>query len=211
MEDAQLEDSFESYVWRHYDSWVAFALYKRYGKGVQPVLVSGVDMTWDYTMLAYSNKGLSIEAGATLVEDQMVRSPSASASVTVKRHRICSPYLKYGPEPLGRSPTALDMELPSELADPRATPKGFKRCVFIRYYTGRRRAGWMPLEVMKASAGPHDLGSGDNKGETFPELTAQSYSGPASSSDENLRGQSEFTTDDVGSGSVVVVRNTSYV
>ena len=205
IEDAQFETRLEKYVWRHYDSWVAFARYKEYGDDVRPVLVSGVDMTWDYMMLAYSNKGLSIEVDLKPVEEKILA--SASASITVKRHRICSPHLKCGPEPLGCSPTEQDMELPSQSADPRATPKGFKQCVFIRYYTGRRRAGWLPLEVMKASAGPHDLGSGDNKGDTFPELTAQSSAGPTTSGDENLRWQSDLTTVDVGSGSVIVVRN----
>ena len=61
-EDALLESVFEKYIKRHYEAWVAFARREGYGDDVQPVLVSGLDMTRDFALLAYSNEGASLEA-----------------------------------------------------------------------------------------------------------------------------------------------------
>jgi len=67
----------------------------------------------------------------------------------------------------------------------------------------------MAPKVIRAGAGPDDLGSGDNRGDTFPELTARSDAEPTMNSDEDLVGRSNLTTDDIaGSEPVVVVRNT---
>jgi hypothetical protein len=42
-----------------------------------------------------------------------------------------------------------------------ATPNEYNQCVFIRYYTMRRRVLMFP-KVIKAAAGPHHPGSGSN-------------------------------------------------
>lgn len=59
-------------------------------------------------------------------------------------------------------------------------------------------------EVIRAGAGPHDLGSGDNEGETFPELTAGTDSEPTTSDAGDLGGQ---PIDDADAEPDVVVRN----
>ena len=66
-------------------------------------------------------------------------------------------------------------------------------------------------KVIRAGAGPHDLGSGDNRGDTFPELTAQPDGELTMSDDENSRGQWGPTMDVTGSKLGIVVRNTPYV
>jgi len=210
MEDAK--STFKRYVRRHYESWVRFAHDKEYdddGDEVQPILVSGFDMTRDYAMLAYSNRGLSLEAG---VEIDALMFASASASVRVTRHTECSPHFKCGPEPWGLCPDQQAIDLPegSRSADPRATPNSFDQCVFIRYYTARLRK-WLPPKVLRARAGPHDLGSGDNAGETFPELMVQSDAEPATGEDDDSGGLSDLTIDDTDPDPIVVVRNTPYV
>ena len=63
---------------------------------------------------------------------------------------------------------------------------------------------------MKAAAGPHDLGPGDNSGDTFPELTTQSDVECTASGDEDFEGQWGSDMDD-NSEPDVVVRNTPYV
>jgi len=57
-------------------------------------------------------------------------------------------------------------------------------------------------KVIKAGAGPHDLGSGDNHDETFPELTVQmspdSDTGSDSSGDSTTDYSSSVTSYDSG-------------
>ena len=215
MEDARFKSAFENYVKRHYESWVVFARDKEYGDDVKPVLVSGFDMTRDYAMLAYSNKGVSLEAG---VDINALMFASASASITVTRHTECSPHFKCGPQPWGLSPIRQAIEYPSlrsgssdfNTADPRATPTAFDQCVFIRYYTARLRK-WMPPKVFRAGAGPHDPGSRAERGGTFPELTVQSDAEPTATGDEGEEGGSDLTTDDASTEPVVVVRNAPHV
>jgi len=210
MEDARSESTFERYVKRHYESWVAFARDKECGNDVRPILVTGFDMTKDFAMLAYSNKGISLEFGS---EIEVPMFASASASIIVTRHTECSPHLKCGPQPWGLPLTQLAIDFPSSQSpDPRAIPSGFDQCVFVRYYTARLRK-WMPPKVLRGGAGPHDLGSGDDRGSAFPELMIQSDA-DESTTDEDLGGQSDFATDDTDdtdSESVIVVRNAPYV
>ena len=66
-------------------------------------------------------------------------------------------------------------------------------------------------KVIRAGAGPHDLGSGDNGGNTFPELTAQSDVESTASDNEDLGGQWTPTAGDTDSESDIVVRNIQYV
>ena len=209
MEDARSESTFERYVKRHYESWVTFARDKECGDDVRPILVTGFDMTKDFAMLAYSNKGISLEFGS---EIDVPMFASASASITVTRHTECSPHLKCGPQPWGLPTTRLAIDFPSSQSpDPRAIPSEFDQCVFIRYYTARLRK-WMPPKVLRAGAGPHDLGSGDNGGDAFPELMVESDADePTTSTDEDLGGQSDLATDDTDSESIIVVRNAPYV
>jgi len=65
-EDASLETAFEVYTKRHYKSWVEFARHKQYGNDVRPFLVSGFDMTRDFAMVAYSNRGHLFEPNDTI-------------------------------------------------------------------------------------------------------------------------------------------------
>jgi len=198
-EDSILETAFEEYTKRHYDSWVTFARDKLYGNNVQPVLVYGFDMTRDFAMVAYSNEGTSLESELTVAVPMVA---SASAAFWGSWHTRCSPHTNFGPQQC--SPPS-----PEHAADPpvhpQSAPKEFNQCVFIRYYTMRSKK-WKFPKVIRAGAGPHDLGSGDNGGNTFPELAAQSDVEPSSSSDEDFGGERG-----PGSGPSGVVRNTPYV
>lgn len=64
-EDSLLESASERYTMRHYESWVALARHKDYGNDVQPVLISGVDMTRDLAIVAYSYEETSLESDMT--------------------------------------------------------------------------------------------------------------------------------------------------
>lgn len=180
--DAFVESEFETYTKDNYKTWVTFAREKRLGNNVHPVLVSGVDVTRDFTMVAYSEISTSSGVRATGTV-QTFASPSASLPGTWYAKRI--PHTNHGPE----QPTCES-----------------NQCVFIRYYTMRSRM-WFGLlpKVIRAGAGPDDLGSGDNSRETFPELTAQPDAEGATSDDEDPARQRYAGHS--GSEQEVVVRN----
>jgi len=195
--DSLRESAFEKYTKRHYESWVAFARHKEYGNDVQPVLVSGFDMTKDFAMVAYSNEGSSLESDLTIAIPMLA---SASASVWGTWRTRCSPHTNYGPQQCSFLRSDRVIDLPSTQSDARSIPDEFNQCVFIRYYTMRSRK-WIPPKVIRAGAGPHDLGPGDNRRGTLPELTAQSDVKLTMTSDE----------DDIDDESDIVVRNTPCV
>ena len=207
-EDSLLESAFERYTKRHYESWVAFARHKQYGDDVRPVLVSGFDMTGDFAMVAYSNESASLESDFTIGVPMLA---SASASLWGTWRTRCSAHTNYGPQQCSPPPRGRPIDsLSLQQADTGSIPDEFNQCVFIRYYTMRSRK-WMFPKVIRAGAGPQDLGSGDNGGNTFPELTAQSDAESTASDDEDLGGQWTPTAGDTDSESDIVVRNIQYV
>ena len=205
MLDAELQSAFEEYTERHYKSWVKFIRDKKYGR-VHPVLVVGFDLTRDFELMAYSAEGASLEAGASISVPAVA---SASASLWNTKHTRCSPRTNKGPWQDIPIPDERTIELPSsQSAGERNIPSDFRQCVFIRYYTMRSRLPWIPLKVTRAGAGPHDLGSGDNGGDTFPKIAVHSSADLMATGDEDLSGQESLATDDEGSERDVVVRNT---
>jgi hypothetical protein len=210
-EDSLLESAFEAYTKRHYESWVKFARDKQYGNDIHPVLVTGFDMTRDFAMAAYSNEGVSLESGCTINVPMVA---SASASIWGTWHTRCSTHTNHGPQQCRPPPRgqAVHDSLPSQSVETGSVPSEFNQCVFIRYYTMRSRKG-MPMfpKVIRAGAGPHDLGSGDNGGDAFPKLTVQSDAEPTMDGDEGLGNQWNLATDDAGFEPDIVVRNTPYV
>ena len=207
-EDSVLESAFERYTKRHYKSWVAFARQKDYGNDVQPVLVSGFDMTRDFAMVSYSYEDTYIESDLTVAAPMLV---SASASLWGTWRTRYTPHTNYGPQDCA-PPLEQAVDISSQLTEPGIIPNAFNQCVFIRYYTMRSRGpfGLFP-EVIQAGAGPHDLGPGDNTRDNFPELTVQSGAGPITSDDEDYGGQWTPTADNTSLQPDTVIRNTPYV
>lgn len=172
-EDIEHESAFEEYIKRHYDSWVAFARNARHGNDIKPVLVTGVDMTRDFAMIAYSNNGTHLSSEFT-TSVPLLASASIAAWGTWNTQGMvytnCGPQLCSPPSPGTPDSSSAD------IAQIDTTPNEYNQCVFIRYYTIRKRALMFP-KVVKAAAGPHDLGSGNNHDGTLPELAVQSDSG----------------------------------
>ncbi|KAF9644731.1 hypothetical protein BDM02DRAFT_3174168 [Thelephora ganbajun] len=185
-EDCLLEAAFETYTKRYYESWVTFARQKQYGNDVQPVLVSGVDMTRDFAMVAYSNEGASLGSDSTTTVPMFA---SASAPFRGTWRTKCSPRTNHGPQQ--RTPPSREQTiLRSRLRGTGSATNEFNQCVFVRYYTMCSRKRWAIFSktvLMRAGAGPHDLGSGDNRGDAYPELTVQHGSEPTTSSDVVVR------------------------
>ena len=168
-EDVELESVLKAYTKRHYDSWVAFACEAGHGDDIKPVLVTGVDMTRDFAMMAYLNNGDSLRSEFTT----SVPTP-ASAWGTWRTeglvHTNCGPQMCCPPSSAQIADTTRSSD-----DDTETVPDEYNQCVFIRYYTMRKR-GLMFPRVMRAAAGPHDLGPGGHDDEGMPEVEAQSGS-----------------------------------
>ena len=159
-EDIQLEGTFEEYTKGHYDSWVAFARERGHPNDIKPVLVTGVDMARDFAMMAYSNDGDDLMAEFTMSAPGV-----ASPWGTWRKPGVV--YTNCGPQ-LSRPP--------SNTSHTETISEEYNQCVFVRYYTVRKRLG-IP-RVIKAAAGPHDLGPGSRDNEKLPlEVQPSSDSG----------------------------------
>ena len=204
--DTLVEDAFKEYTERHYKSWIEFIRDKRYGKEVQPILVTGFDVTRDFAMVAYSHEGTSLDSDLTITVPTLA---SASASLWGTWRTRCSPHTNYGPQGCGPLPPERTIEFSSSKSTEGDIPIEFNQCVFVRYFTMRWRMSIFP-KVIRAGAGPHDLGSGDNMGDALPELAIQSDVERTTDSDDDLEGQWSPAADDDGF-EPVFVRNTPSV
>ena len=155
-EDIERRLVFEKYIKKHYNSWVDFARENGHDSNPKPVLVTGVDLTRDFAMAAYSNNSVRMECEFSAAVPAV-----ASASLSLWGgwraeglvHTNCGP-----PPPVVKTASSSD---PNDHATPVSTiPSEYNQCVFIRYYTMRRRGP--VLKIIKAGAGPHDLGDRDS-------------------------------------------------
>ena len=158
-EDVQLEGTFREYTKGHYDSWVKFARERGHPNDIKPVLVTGTDMTKDFAMVVYSKDDEDLTAEFT------ISAPGVASQWGTWRtpgvvHTNC------GPQP--RRPP-LDNGGSAEIDSDEST-----QCVFVRYYTMRKRLG-IPM-VIRAAAGPHNLGPGSPNSDRWSPLEARSDS-----------------------------------
>ena len=208
-EDVELESTFKTYTKRHYDSWVTFAYNIGHGDNIKPVLVTGVDMTRDFAMIAYSNDSSRLTSKFT-ISAPMVGSSSASAWGTWRTeglvHTNCGPQLCSTP--------SSTQTIASGNSDTETVPDEYNQCVFVRYYTMRKRALMFPT-VIKAAAGPHDLGSGGRDDDELPEAEMQFDSqedlDTATSLPDDDGGNDRSSATSIGSESDIVVYNASAV
>jgi hypothetical protein len=151
-EDLQLDRSLQHSFAKHYRSWLAFA--HEQGHNVELadlVLVTGVDLTKDFSMLAFASAGGEFDVGFNVGASQVA---SASASAWGSWRTVTSVHKNWGPQevvpPRVRSAIAA--------ADPqRAAPSNeFCQCVFVRGFRMRERRLLWP-KVIKAAGDPQDL------------------------------------------------------
>ena len=210
-EDIQRTGTFEKYIKEHYTSWVEFASATGHGDNTNPVLVTGVDRTRDFAMMSYSNDGEDDDLRSEFVTS-VPGDASASAwgtwHTTGFIHTNCGPQLR----PFPSSTQTVDSTASgNNNAEP--VSDEYNQCVFVRYYTMRKRLG-IP-KVMKAGAGPHDLGSGGREDSGSPMMEVRS---PLDSSsdfvfslcdDDGVNDRSSVTS--IESESDVFVHNTPTV
>jgi hypothetical protein len=203
-EDVQEEHVFEEYTKENYDSWVSFA--RKHGNDIKPVLVTGVDMTRDFAMVSYSKNDDDLTAEFTLSAPE-VTSPWGTWRKPGVVYANCGPQLCRPPPPAQMVDSASSSNGHTETVSDE-----YNQCVFIRYYTVRKRLG-IP-RVIKAAAGPHDLGSGDrDDGESPLDVQCNSDSGSdAVSSLFDDDGDEDKSSDtSIESESDIVVHNTTPV
>ena len=135
-EDIVREATFEEYTKRHYRSWVAFARTRGVREDVRPILVTGVDMTKDFAMMAYSNGSKGLSSTFTI---SALPAATAGMSLWGKWESKGSVRTNLGPQPRRRSSIF-----------PTFGRKECNQCVFIRYYTVRNRL-WVFPRVVKAA------------------------------------------------------------
>ena len=197
-EDALSESTFESYTKRHYESWVTFSRYTGYGEDVQPILVSGFNMARSFAMVAYLTDGASLESNLGTA------APMAALHFNPMGWRTnCLAHTNSGP--WQRNPDFVS----SQPVDARDESN---QCIFIRYYTRDRRNWILPMmapKVIRVGGGAHNLDSGGDRWDVFPQLTVWPNAEPAVSSDGDSGGQCGST---VGfTDSEIDVRHTPHV
>ena len=207
-EDAELESAFKTYTKHHYDSWVTFSRDARHGDDVNPVLVTGVDLTRDFAMMAYSKNGASLASEFT-TSVPGIGSASISAWGRWRTeglvHTNCGPNVRYPPPPT----RAIELTSPGD-GRMETVLDEYNQCVFVRYYTMRKRA-WVFPSVMRAAAGPHDLGPGWRGDGRSPEVEAQSDSDSGPDTTSSLRDEDGDydmnSVTSIDSGSDIVIHN----
>ena len=156
---AHQELHFQEYIWKHHESWLEFAN-KRHGRGVRLqdlMLVYGCHMTVDFAMFTFSDV-----TGETEMALEAAFPGIASVSVAIAQNAAqrVSPSVNFGPWRQSSSSSAgvSVIEGASAIED---LSDNFKQCVFIKRYRIQRKWAGLGPKVIKASAGPHDLGSGN--------------------------------------------------
>jgi hypothetical protein len=194
-ENIQRHGTFKKYAKEHHASWVTFACEAGHGDDINPVLVTGVDRTRDFAMFSYSNSGdhcMTSEFAISAPKEPFT-STWGTWQTTGFIFTNCGPQLSGNNNP--ESVPDLDLH---------------DKCVFVRYYTVRKRLG-IP-KVIKAGAGPHDLGSGSGKDGRSPMEETRSPSDSGSDAAPSLYDNDEdgdgSSATSIESGSDTVIHNT---
>jgi hypothetical protein len=150
---------------RNYKSWLAFAQERDPDIQLSDLrLVTGIDLTKDWAMLAYSENNNDFTASFQVSDPAQAGSAGLSAWGSWKAST--SVHNNWGPQEVdeesdgGRQPVTDSQDSAGQSAS------GFTQCVFYRGYRMRTRGlGKLWPDVMKAAAGPEDLGSGERSPE----------------------------------------------
>lgn len=202
-EDIQRAGTFEKYAKEHYASWVTFARETGHGNDINPVLVTGVDRTREFAMMSYSNDDDDLRSEFTISVSGV-----DPASGWGTWHTTGFVFTNCGPS----SPRPMELTLVAD-NNTEIGSDWYNQCVFVRYYTVRKRLG-IP-RVMKAGAGPHDLGPGSRQDGESPKTEARSSTDSDSDTTPSLcdnNGDDEMSSaTSVESESDTVIQNTTPV
>ena len=168
-EDIERARRFVTYTKKHYESWVDFAREYDHPEDVRPILVTGVDLTQEFATVAYSDNQTHMECEFSAA---LPGAGSASVSLWGSWQTTGLVHTNCGPHPPWESSNLSESSAP-EPPEPE-TQEEYTQCVFIRYYTIRKRL-WIPI-VLKAGVGPHQLPEGDHDDDNSGEEGLQVFS-----------------------------------
>ena len=174
-EEAERDSRFKKYIKQHYDSWVDFAIEQDHGDDIKPILVTGVHLTREFAMFAYTDNRTRMQCEFS-AEVPTVASVSVSVwgswNTQGLVHSNCGPHylptqgnqhpsqqnlIEQGPREQSSNQRGLSQQSPNESPASRSQiPDGYDQCVFISYYKYHKPLGLIP-RVIKAGAGPHQL------------------------------------------------------
>ena len=126
-EEIERGGRFVDYIKQHYESWVDFARKQGHEEDVRPILVTGVDLTREFAMVAYSDNKTSTECEFSTTLPGVA---STSISLWGSWHTSGLVHKNCGPDP-SRQRRGLD-DRPAPESE---IPDEYTQCVFIRYYT----------------------------------------------------------------------------
>ena len=161
-EDIERRGIFEKYIKQHYSSWVDFARERGDGDDARPILVTGVHLTQEFATIAYSDNRTRMECEFSV---GVPAAASGSVSVWGSWRTPGLVHTNCGPDPSRTRGNRSSSDSGPTLES--AIPEEYDQCVFIRYYTIRRR-GFIPT-VLKAGAGPHQLQGGSPENDNASE------------------------------------------
>jgi len=207
-EDIQSESIPEKYMKEHYASWVEFAGENGHG-GNSLVLVTGVDRTRDFAMVSYSNDDDDD------LRSEFITSVSGDSSTFAwgTWHTRGFVHTNCGPHPYFSPPSTQTADSIASGSNAEPVLDEYNQSVFVRYYTLRKRLG-IP-KVIKAGAGPHDLGPGSREDSGLPKVEVRSPLDPGSDFMSSLHdddgGNHRSSVTGIASESDAVVRVTPAV
>ena len=180
---------------------------------VNPVIVTGIDRTRDFAMLCYSNDDDDLRCEFT------TSVPGVADWGTW--HKTGLVYTNHGPQLRSPPSSTQATDLASSGGDNTGSISDeYNQCVFIRYYTVRKRLG-IP-RIIKAAAGPHVLSRGgydDDESPLGARRDSEQGSGSSSDSDSGAAsGLFDGDSDDGGCPTIstdtesdIVMHNTTAV
>ena len=209
-EDVQRAGTFEKYTKEHYDSWVEFASATGHGENINPVLVTGVDRTRDFAMMSYSNDDDDNDLRSEFITSVSWDFSTSAWGTWYTRgfvHTNCGPHPYVSPSFTQTADSTASGSNAESISDE------YNQCVFVRYYTMRKRLG-IP-KIIKAGAGPHDLGPGSREDSGSPKVEARSPSDSGSDFMSSLcdydGGNDMSSVTSIESESDIVIHNTPAV
>ena len=139
-EDIERDRRFGDYIKQYYESWVDFAQEQGYPEDVRPILVTGVDLTRDFATAAYSDNRTPMECEFLATLPAVA---SNSADVWGSWHPQGFVHTNCGPDLAHQG-----LGLNEGFAPGSKIPDEYTRCVFIRYYTIRKRLFEGGLQIL---------------------------------------------------------------